>query len=142
MIMATGLAVDYSVYLAQKFMTTPGASRDERVTQVLTEYGTAIIMGGTTAVLGTVPLAFGSSAVLRTFFALMFGTILFSLLVGMVLMPVLFSLVGPQELQLVVARQQEVTSSEREGEEGSALGLPLSFAQRRRGGRGMVGQRC
>lgn len=100
LMMATGLAVDYSVYLSQKFMLTPGSSRNERVREVLSEYGLAIFKGGLTALIGTVPLAFASSKVLRTFFALMFGTILFSLLVGMVLMPVLFSLVGPQALPL------------------------------------------
>ncbi len=97
---STGLAVDYSVYMSQKFMMTHGASRDERVRLVLCEYGTAIFMGGLTALLGTIPLAFASSAILRTFFALLFGTIIFSLLVGMVLMPVLFSLVGPSALAI------------------------------------------
>ncbi len=48
---------------------------------------------------GTIPLAFASSAILRTFFALIFGTIMYALLIGLMLMPVLFSLVGPPPLK-------------------------------------------
>ncbi len=39
------------------------------------------------------------SVIIRTFFKLIFGTILFSLLVGLVLLPVIFSLVGPPPIR-------------------------------------------
>ena len=63
MIMATGLAVDYSVYFAQKFMATSGATRDERVQKAMSHTGYAVFMGGFTALVGTLPLALAKSTV-------------------------------------------------------------------------------
>ena len=63
MIMATGLAVDYSVYFAQKFMVTSGATRTERVQKAMSHTGYAVFLGGFTALIGTIPLAFASSKV-------------------------------------------------------------------------------
>lgn len=96
MVMATGLAIDYSVYLAQKFMTcVADGTRDGRALLALTDTGSAIFLGGLSALAGTVPMAFAKSIIIRTFFKLIFGTILFSLLVGLVLLPVVLALVGP-----------------------------------------------
>lgn len=93
MIMATGLSVDYSVYFAQKFMTTVGdGTGNSRMSIALTDTGFAVFLGGLTALLGSVPIAFSKSVIIRTFFLLIFGTVLFSLAVGLILMPVLFSL--------------------------------------------------
>ena len=63
MIMATGLAVDYSVYFTQKFMATSGATRTERVQKAMSHTGYAVFLGGFTALVGTIPLAFASSKV-------------------------------------------------------------------------------
>lgn len=96
MVMATGLAIDYSVYLAQKFMTcVADGTRDSRALLALTDTGSAIFLGGFSALAGTVPMAFAKSIIIRTFFRMIFGTILFSLLVGLVLLPVVLALVGP-----------------------------------------------
>ena len=65
MIMATGLAVDYSVYFAQKFMATSGDSRAERVQKAMSHTGYAVFLGGFTALVGTIPLAFAKSKVSR-----------------------------------------------------------------------------
>jgi len=100
LVMATGLAVDYSVYVTQKFMVATG-TRDERVRLALVETGSAVFLGGISALLGSIPLAAASSAILRTFFALIFGTIVFSLLIGLVLMPVVLSLIGPDTIQIM-----------------------------------------
>lgn len=95
MVMATGLAVDYAVYVAAKFSATLGGSRNERVASALSHTGVAVALGGFAALLGTLPLAGASSTILRTFFKLIFGTLLFSLLIGLVVLPVALSLIGP-----------------------------------------------
>ncbi|GFR43592.1 hypothetical protein Agub_g4689 [Astrephomene gubernaculifera] len=96
MIMATGLSVDYSVYFAQRFVAvTADGTLNGRMAMALSDTGSAVFVGGLTALAGTIPLAFASSTILRTFFALIFGTICFALLIGLMLMPVVFSLVGP-----------------------------------------------
>lgn len=63
MVMASGLAVDYSVYIAVKFSATPGASRNERVATSMQHTGAAVAVGGITALIGTLPLAGASSQV-------------------------------------------------------------------------------
>lgn len=63
MIMATGLAVDYGVYFAHKFMAVSGASREERVRKAMSHTGYAVFLGGFVSLVGTVPLAFASSKV-------------------------------------------------------------------------------
>lgn len=103
MVMATGLAVDYSVYLAQKVMNTrtdlPGMEgRKERVLSALSETGASVLMGGTTALIGTIPLAFANVQTLRVLFFMMFGTIVFALGAGLMLLPVAFVLMLPQPL--------------------------------------------
>lgn len=106
MIMATGLAVDYSVYFAHKFMGVSGGTREERVLKAMSHTGYAVFLGGFTALVGTIPLAFASSKIIRTFFALIFGTILFSMLVGLCFLPVAFSIAGPARIGGDAASQQ------------------------------------
>eukprot|EP00198_Chlamydomonas_reinhardtii_P013063 XP_001702400.1 sterol sensing 5-transmembrane protein [Chlamydomonas reinhardtii] len=133
MIMATGLSVDYSVYFAQRFVACQAdGTLNGRMALALSDTGSAVFVGGITALLGTIPLAFSTSTILRTFFALIFGTIAFALLIGLMLMPVVFSLVGPAPLSINVAadgtvkleqdvRRDAAKRKEQELAEGSAV---------------------
>mmetsp|Transcript_34827 Transcript_34827/g.88256 ORF Transcript_34827/g.88256 Transcript_34827/m.88256 type:complete len:913 (-) Transcript_34827:778-3516(-) len=96
MIMATGLSVDYCVYTAQKFMTVAAdGTGNGRMLVALSDTGSAVFLGGMTALLGSVPMAFSKSVIIRTFFKLIFGTVLFSMLVGLILVPVVLSILAP-----------------------------------------------
>ncbi|KAG2484795.1 hypothetical protein HYH03_016448 [Edaphochlamys debaryana] len=120
MIMATGLAVDYSVYFAQRFVAVEAdGTLNGRMSLALADTGSSVFVGGLTALAGTIPLAFSSSTILRTFFALIFGTIAFALLIGLMLMPVVFSLVGPPPLRQGAAQGARVSP---EQEPGAAQG--------------------
>eukprot|EP00798_Chlamydomonas_sp_ICE-L_P007447 gene7447-587_t len=106
MIMATGLATDYSVYFAQKFMMcSADGTRNGRMKTALTDTGSAVLLGGITAMVGSIPMAFSSSIIIRTFFKLLLGTIIFALLIGLMFMPVIFSLIGPPPLKTAIAMQ-------------------------------------
>ncbi|KAL6764059.1 patched [Haematococcus lacustris] len=108
MVMATGLAVDYCVYFAQKFMAVHAdGTGDQRMIAAMSDTGSAVFLGGLTALCGSVPMAFSKSIIIRTFFKLIFGTILFSLLVGLLLMPVLFSLLRPPPIKSVLVFESE-----------------------------------
>ncbi|KAJ9526088.1 hypothetical protein QJQ45_009538 [Haematococcus lacustris] len=108
MVMATGLAVDYCVYFAQKFMAVHAdGTGDQRMIAAMGDTGSAVFLGGLTALCGSVPMAFSKSIIIRTFFKLIFGTILFSLLVGLLLMPVLFSLLRPPPIKSVLVFESE-----------------------------------
>ncbi len=66
-----------SVYFAQKYMTTQAdGTGNGRMRVALADTGFAVFLGGFTALVGSVPLAFASSQVIRVFFNLIFGTIL------------------------------------------------------------------
>lgn len=60
---------------------TADGTGNGRMKVALTDTGSAVFVGGITAMLGSIPMAFASSIIIRTFFALIFGTILFALLV-------------------------------------------------------------
>ena len=58
MIMATGLAVDYTVYFAQKFMVVAAdGTLNGRMQLAMSDTGSAVFIGGITALLGSIPMA-------------------------------------------------------------------------------------
>ena len=104
MIMATGLAVDYSVYVVQKFMVCKAdGTRNGRVQVTLADTGSAIFLGGISCLIGAIPMAAAKSVIIRTFFRMIFATIVFSMAVGLILLPVILSLIGPLPISGVAA---------------------------------------
>lgn len=95
LVMAVGLAADYSIHIMHKFLSTDGDSKLERVQATMKEIGMPVLLGGLTTVLGVVPLAFASSTIFRTFFAMLFGTALFGVFIGMVVVPIALIYTGP-----------------------------------------------
>ena len=58
MIMATGLAVDYTVYFVQKFMVVSAdGTLNGRMKLAMADTGSAVFIGGVTALLGSIPMA-------------------------------------------------------------------------------------
>ena len=54
--------------------------------------GKSVLKGGGTTLIGTLPMAFSRSTIFRTFFALLFSTVIYGMTVGLVLIPVVSSL--------------------------------------------------
>jgi len=96
LVLAIGLALDYSVHIAHAFMRTPGPSRQARVDAALEEMGTPVIHGCASTFLAVVVLSSSSSYVFRVFFRMFFGIVLFGGGHGLILLPVLLSLIGPE----------------------------------------------
>jgi predicted RND superfamily exporter protein len=99
LVMAIGLVVDYSMHIANSFMAHDSSlSRDERVVLAMAELGVSVIKGLLSTAIAIIPLAFAGSQVFRVFF-IMFAWILGAGgLHGLVLLPVILSLVGPAKL--------------------------------------------
>merc|ERR1711871_130167 len=93
--LAIGLAVDYSAHIGHNFMTQQG-TRGERVIAALADMGTSVFNGGFSTFLAVVVLALSKSYVFRVFFKMFFGISVFGLAHGLIFLPVMLAMVGPE----------------------------------------------
>ncbi|KAF2346973.1 Protein patched/dispatched [Trinorchestia longiramus] len=94
MVLAIGLCVDYAAHVGHVFMTC-GGSRDARARHTLARIGPAVLNGGFSTFMAFCFLAYSDSHVFKTFFKVFFGVCLYGLFHGLVFLPVLLSLIGP-----------------------------------------------
>jgi len=97
-VLAIGLCVDYSVHIGHAFLIAPG-SRLEKSIHAIETIGPAVFNGGFTTFLALSLLAFSKSSIFITFFKVFFLTVVFGLFHGLVMLPVLLSLIGPENLE-------------------------------------------
>jgi multidrug efflux pump subunit AcrB len=93
-VLAIGLVVDYSVHIGLAFMVAKG-SRQDKAVEAVASIGPAVFNGGFTTFLALVLCSLSYSHVFLTFFKVFLLTVSFGLFHGLVLFPVLLSLVGP-----------------------------------------------
>ncbi|CAM9133803.1 unnamed protein product, partial [Hapterophycus canaliculatus] len=98
LVLAVGLSVDYAAHIAHSFMIKTG-TRDERVMQAVSDIGVAVVHGGMSTFLAVVLLSLSASYVFRVLFKQFFATAVMGLGHGLILLPVLLSLVGPAAYQ-------------------------------------------
>jgi hypothetical protein len=104
LVMAVGLSVDYTLHVCHAFLATPGTDRVASVKYTLRTMGKSVLKGGGTTLVGTLPMAFSRSTIFRTFFALLFSTVVYGMAVGLVLIPVVLSLLPmPRATHLQIA---------------------------------------
>jgi Niemann-Pick C1 protein len=96
LVMSIGLMVDYLLHVLIRYYEAPG-NRQEKVIDVFKTMGVSILVGGISTLLGTVPLAFSTSLVFYTFFIVFLGLVTLGLAHGLILLPVILSLWGPEE---------------------------------------------
>merc|ERR1712038_1805621 len=94
--LAIGLCVDYAVHIAHAYLMSPG-SRQDRATNAVKLIGAAVINGGTTTFLALLFCGLSSSHVYQTFFKVFSLTVVFGLFHGLVLLPVVLSILGPSQ---------------------------------------------
>jgi Patched family len=70
-------------------------TREGKVKDALGTLGISILIGGLSTFLGVIPLAFSTSAILRTVFTAFFAMVTLGLAHGLILLPVILSLWGP-----------------------------------------------
>jgi len=99
--MSIGLLVDFILHILIRYYEVSG-TREEKVARLLGSMGSSILVGGTTTFLGTVPLAFSTSHIFTTFFVSFVAIVTLGMGHGLILLPIVLGLVGPQE-ELVVA---------------------------------------
>jgi len=95
-VLAVGLSVDYSAHIGHCFMTKGGDNKDKRATEALADIGAAVLNGATSTFLAVSVLLFSSSYVFSTLSKQFALTVGLGILHGLVLLPVLLSLLGPK----------------------------------------------
>jgi Niemann-Pick C1 protein len=103
LVMAVGLAVDYSLHVLHTFLHEGEDTRNERVRAAMREIGVAVLLGVLSTLLGVVVLSGSSSHIIRVFFQLLTGTVVFGGFVGLFFLPALLTLIGPPPALLKAA---------------------------------------
>jgi len=97
LVLAIGLAVDYSAHVAHAFVIAKG-THTERMQSAVSEMGTAVIHGAFSTFLAVLVLSASQSYIFRVFFKQFFSISVFGVAHGLLLLPVLLVLVGPPEM--------------------------------------------
>jgi len=95
LVLSIGLLVDYFIHILLRYYESHEATREEKVKDTLRSIGAAVFSGGMSTFLGVVPLAFSTSAVLRTVFFCFLSMVSLGLANGLILLPVILSIIGP-----------------------------------------------
>ncbi|XP_043232014.1 patched domain-containing protein 3-like [Amphibalanus amphitrite] len=95
LIMCIGFSVDFSAHISYAYLSGRGLSADDRLREALHSLGLPILQGGVSTILAVGTLALAPSYIFITFFKTNFLVIAFGMLHGMLLLPVLLSLLGP-----------------------------------------------
>ena len=95
-IMAIGLVADHVMHVIYAFLLADGLDRDERVGQALSKIGGSVFLGGASSFVGILALAFADGEAFTIFFVMLITMISLGMLNGLVLSPVLLSVIGPQ----------------------------------------------
>eukprot|EP00088_Acartia_fossae_P041082 TRINITY_DN4294_c0_g1_i7.p1 TRINITY_DN4294_c0_g1~~TRINITY_DN4294_c0_g1_i7.p1 ORF type:complete len:1080 (-),score=273.26 TRINITY_DN4294_c0_g1_i7:86-3325(-) len=96
-VLAIGLCVDYSVHIGHAFLIAPG-SRLEKAVSAIETIGPAVFNGGFTTFLALSLLSLSQSNIFITFFKVFFLTVVFGLFHGLLMLPVMLSILGPQSM--------------------------------------------
>eukprot|EP01043_Picozoa_sp_COSAG02_P012685 COSAG02_NODE_493_length_21166_cov_13.181318_14_plen_122_part_00 len=100
------------------------STRDAAVSAMLQEIGPPVFLGGLTTLIGIAPLAASNSNIFRTFFKMFFGIIVYGVGHGLVLMPVILSLLGSVSGKDVATMQDLTVKPDVQDEVAPSKGHP------------------
>lgn len=114
--LAIGLSVDYAAHVAHAFLHTESRKDDDdapRTTRALIavrHIGAAVAYGAGSTLFAVLMLGFSTSYVFIAFFRIFLLMILFGLWHGLIMLPVVLSIIGPPSLR-VTQRPQPMSVS-------------------------------
>lgn len=117
-VMSIGLLVDFILHVLLRYYECPG-NRREKTIAMLKSMGVSILTGGISTFLGTMPLAFSISTIFQTIFIAFLGLSTLGVGHGLILLPVVLSIVGPEDQ--VVRSAAKATDDTKEENEGANM---------------------
>jgi predicted RND superfamily exporter protein len=97
LVMSIGLMVDYIVHVLLRFLEAKG-TREQRIVETLSTMGASILVGAISTFLGVLLLVFSTSEVITNIFVSFIGLVSFGVLHGLVFLPTLLAMVGPESV--------------------------------------------
>jgi len=94
-VLAVGLSVDYSAHIGHSFLVKGGSNKNVRATEALADIGSSVLSGALSTFLAVAVLLGSTSYVFRTLSIQFVLTVVLGVAHGLVLLPVMLSLVGP-----------------------------------------------
>jgi len=106
--MSIGLLVDFIMHCLLRYYEVPG-NRREKCIEMLRTMGASILLGGISTFLGVMLLVFASSDIFYTIFVIFFGIVVLGVTHGLILLPVVLSIIGPEDqvTTSLVAKKEE-----------------------------------
>merc|ERR1711968_304786 len=95
LVLAIGLAVDYSVHVAHAFLNLSGTPI-HRAQVAMIDMGTSVLHGGISTFVAVVILSTSKSYIFVVFFKMFFGICVFGLTHGMIFLPVCLAIFAPK----------------------------------------------
>ena len=103
LIFGLGITVDFSVHIAHKYLTidppkhlkTREEKRNYKASHAISKMGNAVFHGGVSTLIAVSIIGFGKSFIFTVFFKTWFGMIIFGVLNGIILQPIILSIFGP-----------------------------------------------
>nr|KAG5702432.1 hypothetical protein BaRGS_027519 [Batillaria attramentaria] len=96
LVMSVGFSVDFSAHVCAAYLISDSHTREERAHDAITHAAGPILNGAVSTLLGVVLLVFSDSYIFTSFFRIMFLVILFGMLHAVLFLPVVLSMIGPQ----------------------------------------------
>ncbi|XP_049805215.1 patched domain-containing protein 3-like [Schistocerca nitens] len=95
-LLCAGLTVDYAAHVGHEYVHAKG-TRNERAVECIRRIGPAVFNGGFSTFLAFSLLGISDSYLFTTFFKLFAGVVAYGLFHGLIFLPVILSICGPQD---------------------------------------------
>jgi predicted RND superfamily exporter protein len=106
LVMSIGLLVDFIVHVLLRYYEVQG-DRATRTKEMLRTMGSSVMLGGISTFLGVLPLAFSSSTIFFTIFVAFLALVTLGIGHGLILLPVLLSILGPESTKVEIITNEE-----------------------------------
>lgn len=110
-VLSIGLCVDYAAHIGLAFLITPGSSKDDRAKKALQTIGPAVLNGGFSTFLSISLMAASKSLAFISFFKIFTIVVVFGLWHGLLFLPVVLSILGPEPYPEVFAQSDSSTGN-------------------------------